>query len=46
MPQDRFWTEAPFGYSSQTLNTTEGNLINQTGQNLEVINDIIESYDS
>ena len=46
MPQDHFRTEAPFGYSSQTLNITEGNLINQTGQNLEVVDDIIESSDS
>ena len=42
MPKDHFWIEAPFGYSSQTLNMTEGNLIDQAGQNLEVV-DIIES---
>ena len=46
MPHDHFWTQAPFGYSSQTLNITEGNLINQTCQNLEVVDDIIESSDS
>ena len=29
MSQDHFWTEAPFGYSSQTLNIIEGNLIDK-----------------
>lgn len=43
MPQDHFWTEAPFGYSSQTLNITEGNLINQTGQKLKAVNTIESS---
>ena len=36
MPQDHFWTEAPFSYSSQTLNIIKGNLIDQASQNLEV----------
>ena len=42
MPQDHFCTEAPFGYSSQTLNITKGNLIDQADQNLEVV-DVVES---
>ena len=46
MPHDHFWTETPFSYSSQTLNITEGNLINQTGQNLEVVDDIMENSNS
>ena len=46
MPKDHFCTEAPFGYSNQTLNITEGNLIDQANQNLEVVDDIIESSDS
>ena len=45
IPLDHFWTEALFGYSNQTLNITKGNLINQTCQNLEVVN-TIESSDS
>ena len=46
MPQNYFCTQAPFGYSSQTLNITEGNLIDQTCQNLEVVDVAIESTNS
>ena len=38
MPQDHFWTEILFGYSSQILNITKGNLIDQMGQKLKVVN--------
>ena len=45
MPQDHFWTEVPYNYSSQTLNIIEGNLIDQIGQKLKTVN-TIESFDS